>query len=143
MKVTHNIDPNIVGTLLDEALEQTAENLADYVIDVTLFNNDKPASKGRSGTKAIVDTGAFITGWSFAVGAGRPRGQSSRRKPRDQNPIQKAEEGRALLQQDIDKMDMRKARMAGFTIRNGAPHAKYIDLKHFYGVEARIRAWQP
>lgn len=135
MKVTHNIDPDIVGTLLDEALEETAENLADFVIETTFFENDR--------SRPAVDTGAFITSWSFAVGTGRPRGKSSRRKPRNQNAIQKAEEGRALLQQDIDKMDMKKVRKAGFTIRNGAPHAKYIDLKHFYGIEARIRAWQP
>jgi hypothetical protein len=135
MKVTHTIDPSVVDTLLNEALEKTAEDLADFVIETTFFENDR--------SRPAVDTGAFIKSWSFAIGSGRPRGQSSSRKPRNQNAIQKAQEGRALLQQDIDKMDMNKVRKSGFTIRNGAPHAKYVDLKHFYGIEARIRAWQP
>lgn len=135
MRVTHNIDSSVVDTLLDTALKETAEGLADFVIETTFFENDR--------SKPAVDTGAFITAWSFSVGAGRPRGKSSRRKPRNQNATEKAREGRALLQQDIDKMDMKKVKKVGFIVRNGAPHAKYIDLKHFYGIEARIRAWRP
>ena len=135
MRVTHNIDSSIVGEITENAIRDAAESLADHVIETTFFENDR--------SRPAVDTGAFITSWSFSVGSGRPRGKSSRRKPRNQNAIQKAEEGRALLQQDIDKMDIGKVKKAGFIVRNGAPHAQYIDLKHFYGIEARIRAWQP
>jgi len=135
MRVTHNIDSSVIGKITESAVKEAAESLADYVMDVTVFDNDRQ--------QAAVDTGAFITSWSFSVGRGRPRGVSSRRKPRNQNPLAKAREGRALLQQDIEKMEFDKVKKAGFIIRNGAPHAQYIDLKHFYGIEARIRAWQP
>ena len=135
MRVTHNIDSSIVGEITESAIRDAAESLADHVIETTFFDNDlrQPA----------VDTGAFITSWSFSVGAGRPRGKSSRRKPRKQNATQKKEEGRALLQQDIEKMDINKVKKVGFIVQNGAPHAKYIDTKHFYGIEARVRAWRP
>lgn len=142
--VTHNIKLDDIDDIAESLVRDAAYDLADHIIDVTLFTNDKPAGKGASGTKAIVDTGAFITGWSFAVGSGRPRGESSHRKPRRQNPAQKGEEGRELLYNDIARMDFKKViDSGGFTIRNGTPHSKYIDLKHGYGVEARIRAWQP
>lgn len=135
MRVTHNINSSVIGEITESAIKEAAESLADYVIETTFFENDL--------SRPAVDTGAFITSWSFSVGAGRPRGKSSRRKPRNQNAIQKKEEGRALLQQDIEKMDMNKVKKAGFIVQNGAPHAKYIDTKHFYGIEARVRAWRP
>lgn len=135
MRVTHNIDSSVIGEITESAIREAAESLADHVIEVTFFDNDW--------SQPAVDTGAFITSWSFSVGAGRPRGKSSRRKPRRQNAIQKKEEGRALLQQDIEKMDMNKVKKSGFIVQNGAPHAKYIDTKHFYGIEARVRAWRP
>ena len=39
-----------------------------------------------------VDTGAYVTSFSFTTGAGRPRGKSSDNKPKKQNPQQKMQE---------------------------------------------------
>jgi hypothetical protein len=77
-----------------------------------------------------VDTGAFVTSWSFETGkSGRPRGKSSLNKPRGlrgQDEIKKREEGEQNLLSDIDKIpDLESTKVA--VLRNGAPHAEYVN----------------
>ena len=74
-----------------------------------------------------VDTGAFVTSWSFETGkSGRPRGKSSSRRPRRQNETQKREEGLQNLLSDINKIpDLESTKVA--VLRNGAPHAEYVN----------------
>jgi len=74
-----------------------------------------------------VDTGAFVTSWSFETGkSGRPRGKSSLNRPRRQDEIKKREEGLQNLLSDIDKIpDLESTKVA--VLRNGAPHAEYVD----------------
>lgn len=74
-----------------------------------------------------VDTGAFVTSWSFNVGRGRPRGKSSRNKPKGQNKEAKAAEGLALLKGDLARLDLKNT--TAVYLRNGAPHAKYVNSK--------------
>lgn len=133
--VSESVDPNSVDKLVEKQLEEMAYDLAEYVVDVTA--NIEP--NGRN--KPAVDTGAFITSWSFSTGAGRPRGKSSHRRPRKQNPLEMRQDGLDLLHQDIQKLDFKKVLTEGFIVRNGAPHAKYVDLKHGYGIEAKVKVY--
>lgn len=74
-----------------------------------------------------VDTGAFVTSWSFETGkSGRPRGKSSLNRPRRQDEIKKREEGLQNLLSDIGKIpDLESTKVA--VLRNGAPHAEYVN----------------
>lgn len=95
-----------------------------------------PASKGW-GMGGGVDTGAYITSFSFSTGAGRPRGKSSRGKPRKQNHQEKANEGLNLLLSDLEKIDFTKAET--ITFRNGSPHAGIVENKHGLLVFAKLK----
>jgi len=74
-----------------------------------------------------VDTGAFVTSWSFETGkSGRPRGKSSSRRPKAPNKEDMRKEGFQNLLSDIDKIpDLESTKVA--ILRNGAPHAEYVD----------------
>ena len=79
-----------------------------------------------------VDTGAYVTSFSFTTGAGRPRGKSSNNKPKKQNPQQKMQEGFQNLLTDINKLDLKNT--TSVQLRNGSPHA--------YDVENRGPSWR-
>jgi hypothetical protein len=85
-----------------------------------------------------VDTGAYVTSFSYSVGAGRPRGKSSANKPRNQNPNSKRDEGLANLMSDITKLGELKG-TTRITLRNAAPHAEAVETKHGYSVFAKLR----
>ena len=72
-----------------------------------------------------VDTGAYITSFSITKGAGRPRGKQTKGLPRKQVPSQKAQEGRALLAQDVSSLDYEN--ISTLVLRNGSPHAIYVE----------------
>ena len=74
-----------------------------------------------------VDTGAFVTSWSFETGkSGRPRGKSSLNRPKAPNEEDMRKEGEQNLLSDIDKIpDLESTKVA--VLRNGAPHAEYVD----------------
>ena len=74
-----------------------------------------------------VDTGAFVTSWSFETGkSGRPRGKSSLNRPKAPNKEDMRKEGLQNLLSDIDKIpDLESTKVA--VLRNGAPHAEYVD----------------
>ena len=54
-----------------------------------------------------VDTGAYVTSFSFLLGAGRPRGKSSDNKPKGQNAQAMRQEGLSNLMSDINKIDLK------------------------------------
>lgn len=74
-----------------------------------------------------VDTGAFVTSWSFETGkSGRPRGKSSLNKPRGQSVADMQKEGKKQLVSDINQIpDLKSAEIV--TLRNGSPHAPYVN----------------
>ena len=74
----------------------------------------------------FVDTGAYMTSWSVSVGRGRPRGKSSRGRPK-MAASAAFQESLTNIDTDIAKLDMSKEE---FTLRNGAPHEPYVELKH-------------
>lgn len=91
-----------------------------------------------------VDTGAYVTSFSYSVGAGRPRGKSSDNKPKGQNPEAKRQEGLNNLNSDIAKItDFDTKSTVVFT--NGSPHARDVEhggpkwRKAGYKVFAQIR----
>ena len=73
-----------------------------------------------------VDTGAYVTSFSFAVGSGRPRGKSSDNRPKDQNPEAKRREGLGNLVSDIDKITDFNTKDT-IVLRNGSPHAQDVE----------------
>jgi len=85
----------------------------------------------------FVDTGAYITSFSFSTGAGRPRGKSSHRKQGGQLPTQKASEGLSLLEADLSKINFDE-NLSMVTLRNGAPHGSSED----WGVELHHRVFE-
>lgn len=85
-------------------------------------------------SQPFVDTGAYITSWSIATGAGRPRGKSSHGRRKDANKEQMFNEAYGNIKSDLSKLDMSKDE---FTLRNGAPHEPYVETKH--KVFARLR----
>jgi len=91
-----------------------------------------------------VDTGAYVTSFSYSVGAGRPRGKSSDNKPKGQNPEAKRQEGLNNLNSDIARItDFNTKSIIVFT--NGSPHARDVEnggpkwRKAGYKVFAQIR----
>ena len=72
-----------------------------------------------------VDTGAYVTSFSYSVGAGRPRGKSSDNKPKGQNPQAMRQEGLSKLMSDINKIDLKNT--TRITLRNGSPHAYDVE----------------
>lgn len=130
MKIT--INPNFAKKL--DGLE---DELTEEMRTATIMM----ANDAINWSAPFVDTGAFITSWSISSGgSGRPRGKSSHGKPRlKNNPAAKqakVEEGRSNLMSDISRIDFENA--SRITIRNGAPHAIYVDPKHPH-VRAKLR----
>lgn len=81
----------------------------------------------------FVDTGAYMTSWSISTGRGRPRGKSSRGRPK-MDASAAFQESLQNIDTDIAKLDMSREE---FTLRNGAPHEPYVEKKH--KVFARLR----
>ena len=73
-----------------------------------------------------VDTGAYVTSFSYTVGAGRPRGKSSDNKPKNQNPQGKQDEGFSNLMQDISRIKDIKG-LDEIQLRNRSPHAYDVE----------------
>ena len=127
LKVMPSLQRKIDG-LKALAEQQVERKLIDMAVDAV----------GLGTMRVPVDTGAYVTSFSFNVGAGRPRGKSSKNKPRRQSPQQKAAEGRENLQKDIDKLPDLVNKEA-VQLRNEAPHAQMVEDKHGYKVFAKVR----
>ena len=125
----------IVNISLEDKIEKFIEDIVEDDAKDILYSLADDVIFWATPT---VDTGAYITSFSFNVGAGRPRGKSSKNKPRRQSPQQKAAEGRENLQRDIDKLpDLINKEVV--QLRNEAPHAQVVEDKHGYKVFAKVR----
>ena len=98
--------------ILDEYVE---EYVSDQLVDIaqTAVN------------LSPVDTGAYVTSFSYSVGAGRPRGKSSDNRPKKQNPQSMRQEGLSNLMSDINKVDLKNT--TRITLRNSSPHARDVE----------------
>ena len=93
-----------------------------------------------------VDTGAYVTSFSYTVGSGRPRGKSSANKPKQQDKQSKRDEGFNNLMQDIARGDS-NGKLGGseeVQLRNRSPHAEDVETgenwkRQGYFVFAQIR----
>jgi hypothetical protein len=80
-----------------------------------------------------VDTGAYVTSFSYTVGAGRPRGKSSDNLPKGQSLEGKQEEGYGNLMQDISRIKSIED-LDNIQLRNGSPHATDVEYgKNWHG----------
>jgi hypothetical protein len=90
-----------------------------------------------------VDTGAYVTSFSYSIGAGRPRGKSSDNRPKGQNAQAMRQEGLSNLMKDIGKVDLKNT--TRITLRNASPHAQDVEnsgptwRRSGYKVFAQIR----
>ena len=73
-----------------------------------------------------VDTGAYITSFSYNVGAGRPRGKTSEGRPKEADPQAMASEGLNNLLNDINSIQDFNYKDT-IVLRNGSPHAKDVE----------------
>lgn len=111
IKVSRSLDDKIkqLEEKLELAVRQRLQDIAEYA---TLISP--------------VDTGAYVTSFSYGVGSGRPRGKSSHGRPRKQNPEAMKAEGLANLMEDINKIrDIKNT--SRITLRNGSPHAEIVE----------------
>ena len=109
----------------DAQIEQEVEDFLRDIADTTI-----------EFSKPFVDTGTYITSFSFATGSGRPRGGSSHGKPRRQNPTSKGNQGLQLLYGDIAQLDLSNTTMV--SLRNGSAHAEFVEYKHQHAVFERV-----
>ena len=72
-----------------------------------------------------VDTGAYVTSFSFSTGAGRPRGKSSKGKPRT-NPQAARSEGLSNLIKDLERIPS-LLDTTSIVLRNNSPHAVAVE----------------
>jgi hypothetical protein len=125
MKTTLTINKsfNDKMLLLQQTVEERAKeelfSIADYAISIS-----------------PVDTGAYVESFSFTVGAGRPRGKSSRNKPKVSRE-QATEVARSNLYGDAERFNLETSDK--ITLRNNAPHARAVEDKHGYGVFTKVR----
>ena len=73
-----------------------------------------------------VDTGAYVTSFSYTVGAGRPRGKSSDNLPKGANLQGERDEGYNNLLQDISRIKSIED-LDNIQLRNGSPHAYDVE----------------
>lgn len=72
-----------------------------------------------------VDTGAYVTSFSFSTGSGRPRGKSSKGKPRA-NPQAARSEGLSNLIKDLERIPS-LLDTTSIVLRNNSPHAVAVE----------------
>jgi hypothetical protein len=125
----------VVNITFNEKLDGFIEDVVEDDVKSVLYSL---ADDVMFWSTPTVDTGAYITSFSLNTGRGRPRGKSSKNKPRGQSKQQKASEGRANLQRDIDKLpDL--VNKESVQLRNNSPHAQAVEDKHGYKVFAKVR----
>lgn len=121
-----------IGNTFDQKIALLEQKAEDAV-------KDKLIAIGQTAvTNSPVDTGAYVTSFSYAVGAGRPRGKSSKNRPRGQNPQAMRQEGLNNLVKDINRIPNLLDTTA-ITLRNASPHATAVEYKHGYAVFAKVR----
>jgi len=73
-----------------------------------------------------VDTGAYVTSFSYTVGAGRPRGKDSANRPTAASPEGQMDEGFSNLVGDISKVKSLED-LDQIILRNNSPHADDVE----------------
>ena len=73
-----------------------------------------------------VETGAYVTSFSYSVGAGRPRGKSSDNLPKGASLQGKRDEGYDNLMEDVSRIKDLE-RTDTITLRNSSPHAEDVE----------------
>ncbi len=73
-----------------------------------------------------VDTGSYVNSFSFSVGPGRPRGKSSRNKPKNQDILTQRESGLQNLVNDISRITDFSTKDS-IVLRNSSPHARVVE----------------
>tara|TARA_R110000772_G_scaffold7145_9_gene24507 strand:- start:1366 stop:1782 length:417 start_codon:yes stop_codon:yes gene_type:complete len=97
--------------------------LDDYVEE---FVSDKLIEIAQTAVSiSPVDTGAYVTSFSYSTGAGRPRGKSSDNLPKKQNVQSMQQSGLSNLMSDIDKLELKNT--TSITLRNNSPHADKVE----------------
>lgn len=85
-----------------------------------------------------VDTGAYVESFSVVPrGAGGGRSRSSRNKPKASNPEALKAKVIGDLKSSVASMDLSET--GGFTLRNRAPHANYVELRYLIFDQTRNR----
>jgi len=115
----------IVNNSFHNKIKQLDDNIDD------LFRETLEEVAVTATSMSPVSTGAFVTSFSYIVGAGRPRGKSSEGRPRvgELGKDTMREEGYQNLTSDISRIDFEK--MSGsLTLSNGAPHAGIVDFNY-------------
>jgi hypothetical protein len=80
-----------------------------------------------------VDTGAYVTSFSYTIGAGRPRGKSSDNLPKGANIQSERDAGYNNLAQDISRIKKLED-LDNIQLRNGSPHAVDVEYgESWYG----------
>lgn len=114
MKATLKVLPSLqrkldsLETLVEQQVERKLVDIAESAV-----------------TLSPVDTGAYVTSFSFSVGRGRPRGKSSRGRLKAN--------GQAMRQEGLDnlKNDLKKIPSlmdtTSITLRNNSPHATAVE----------------
>ena len=115
LKVMPSLQRKIDG-LKSLAEQQVERKLIDMAVDAV----------GLGTIRVPVDTGAYVTSFSFNVGAGRPRGKSSKGKPRNQNAVAKMNEGLSNLTQDLERIPS-LLDTTRIELRNNSPHANDVE----------------
>ena len=72
-----------------------------------------------------VYTGAYVTSFSFSTGAGRPRGKSSKNKPKGNDRAMR-QKGMDNLMEDISKIPS-LLDTTSIVLRNNSPHANDVE----------------
>ena len=127
MKTTLKVNPSFKNKMkqieerAEEAIKEELTSIAQTAVNLS-----------------PVDTGAYVTSFSYSVGSGRPRGKSSAGKPRGQNPTAMREEGFNNLTSDIARIP-NLMDTTSIVLRNNSPHARVVEDKHGYSVFTKLR----
>jgi len=117
MKEVLNLEKTIsklhskVDMAVELAVKDRLEKIALYTMDLSI---------------PTVDTGAYITSFSYGVGSGRPRGKSSEGRPKKASVSAMYSEGLNNLLSDINSIQDFNYKDT-IVLRNGSPHA--IDVE--------------
>jgi hypothetical protein len=110
LKVMPSLQKKIDGlkALAEQQVERKLVDMAQTAVDLS-----------------PVDTGAYVTSFSFSTGAGRPRGKSSKGKPRA-NPQAARSEGLSNLIKDLERIPS-LLDTTSIVLRNNSPHAVAVE----------------
>lgn len=99
--------------------------MADNIVKNRLYDIANTAIKF---SQPFVQSGAYITSFSFNTGAGRPRGYTLHGRPKA-DPEERAGVGMQQLIDDINELrDF--SNVERLYLRNNAPHAYRVELNH-------------